>query len=78
VCFGRAGGDFNLDGSVDVTDLGILATHFNQGGGGAPSLSFAQATASFPNLATVPEPATFGLLMLCGLGFLGRRRQHRS
>ena len=64
-----------LDGAVNVTDLGILATFFNQPLAGA---SFEQALAAYPNLqAAVPEPAGALALCACG-GLLALRRRRRG
>jgi len=58
--FQPLGGDFNWDGTVDVSDLGILATNYGTGTAAA---------------GAVPEPATFTLILgiLCGLCLCRRR-----
>jgi hypothetical protein len=54
-------GDFNYDGKVDVGDLGALATNY---GASLPNIAAsAQAVATTTAaLASVPEPATLGML----------------
>lgn len=68
------GGDFNYDGMVDVADLGILATNWQAGvaGPSAPEASFASALAAV-RLATVPEPAAVGVVVVAAA--LARRRR---
>jgi autotransporter-associated beta strand protein len=75
-------GDFNYDNVVNAVDFGELAANFNKGATGTsiglpayddPALvAFAAANGL---LADVPEPATAGLLVVAGLGVLGRRRR---
>ncbi len=83
-------GDFNDDGAVDVTDLGILATNYgtpsdatlemgDANGDGAVDVTdlgiLATNYGTVTTAATVPEPAVISLL-LCGLASLAliRRR----
>ena len=75
-------GDFNYDGVVNGSDFGALAANFGQQASGAavelPASdwvaldSFAAANGL---LADVPEPASAGLLLMAGLGFMARRRR---
>jgi hypothetical protein len=82
-------GDFNYDGTVNGEDFTLLAANFNQQVSGAASAgddaaleAFAAAngitlpTSSQP--ASVPEPATTGLLALGALGILARRRRRST
>ncbi|MCD6377303.1 MAG: PEP-CTERM sorting domain-containing protein, partial [Planctomycetes bacterium] len=79
-------GDANLDGSVDVSDLGILAG--NYGGTGKSwsegdfdgdlvvdisDLGILAGNYGFSTGGAVPEPATL-MLLLAGLGFIRHRR----
>ena len=75
-------GDFNYDNKVNGTDFVLLAGNFNQFVGGAGPLSpvdlaalEAFAAANGISLASVPEPASMGLMVVAGLGILGRRRR---
>jgi arabinogalactan endo-1,4-beta-galactosidase len=75
-------GDFNYDGVVNGSDFGALAANFGQeASGGAvalPSSDYAALdafAAANGLLADVPEPASFGLIVLAGIGSLGRRRR---
>ena len=79
-------GDFNLDGTVNGTDLSILAGGFGTaagyGSGNANGDSIVDGTdlsilaSNFGNVATaaIPEPATMSLLVLGGLAMLRRRK----
>jgi len=75
-------GDFNYDGLVNAADFTDLAANFNQSVSGAAvsagdvAALDAFATANglpMPAFANVPDPASFGLLTLAGLGMLNRR-----
>jgi len=71
-------GDFNLDGIVNVSDLGSLAFNYGSGLGLTAieaSALFAHDLALFPTLAAVPEPGTFAVLAIGGMGLLARRRR---
>ncbi|MBN2296567.1 MAG: PEP-CTERM sorting domain-containing protein [Pirellulales bacterium] len=85
-------GDANRDGSVDVSDLGILAANYNIGGGlGWSNADFtADGHVDVSDLgvlalhygegptAQVPEPSTFvGLLGLCLAGLFALPRRKR-
>ena len=61
---------------VDVTDLGLLATNWQQGVSSPLSLSFDEAMALFPafSAVSIPEPALGGLLVGL-LPFLRRFRR---
>ena len=81
-------GDVNLDGVVDVTDLGILATNYGQNAkwskgdlnmDGIVDVSDLGILAtnygtSVPDISQSPEPTTIALLALGGAGLLKRRR----
>jgi autotransporter-associated beta strand protein len=73
------GGDFDYSGSVDVADLGILASNWQTGvaGSSAPSLGEALAAFGLPG-ASVPEPATCGLLSALAAWSLKRPGRRRS
>jgi hypothetical protein len=72
-------GDFNGDGNVDFLDLAKLAQNYNTG---LPSAPVPGAPAEFDAdlarvFANVPEPSLVGVLGLCMLGRLSRRRKPR-
>ena len=79
-------GDFNLDGTVNGTDLSIQAGNFGYSPRGyadgnancdwlVNGTDLSILAANFGNVATtaVPEPLTIGLLSVCGLVLLKRR-----
>ena len=74
-------GDFNYDGLVNAADFTDLAANFNQSASGAAVSASdvaaleAFATANGISLANVPEPASAGMIVMAGLGILGRRRR---
>jgi autotransporter-associated beta strand protein len=70
-------GDFNYDGTVNAEDY----TPFSHNIGQFASLAASAGPLEPANnlsLANVPEPATFGLVVLAGVGALGRRSRRRS
>ena len=79
-------GDFNVDGTVNGTDLSIMSGGFGTttgfAGGNANCDSTVNGTdlsilsSQFGNIATaaIPEPVTLGLLSLGGLALLRRRK----
>ncbi len=86
-------GDANIDGAVDVTDLGILATNYGLTSGaewalgdftgdGAVNVSDLGVLATYygqsATVAGVPEPSTFvGVLIMCLAGLLARAHRKR-
>jgi hypothetical protein len=75
-------GDFNYDGQTDGTDFGMLVHSFGQViGGGSAAISPAQWAAlenfgaSIGIPVSVPEPASFSLIVLGGPTLLTRRRR---
>ena len=73
-------GDFNYDGAANGADFALLASNFNKGASqGAVSSDLAAVdsfAASNGLLASVPEPASAGLLILGAVGTLARRRRN--
>jgi autotransporter-associated beta strand protein len=67
-------GDFNYDGAANGSDFASLAGNFNKGSSQAAVDAFASDTGS-SLIASVPEPASLGLLLLGTTGLLGRRRR---
>jgi hypothetical protein len=69
-------GDSDLDGDVDVADLGNLATNWQAGVGTplGPSFSEALASVGLPSVA-VPEPAAAGLMLAAVALKCHRRRR---
>jgi hypothetical protein len=73
-------GDFNYDGIVNAADFTDLAANFNQGVSGATSAGDVAALDAFAaangiSLASVPEPASLGLLFFGAMGILARRHR---
>jgi len=74
-------GDFNYDGKVNGSDFLLLASNFNQSASGSAvagddlAALDAFAAANGMSLASVPEPASMGLILVAGLGVLARRRR---
>jgi autotransporter-associated beta strand protein len=74
-------GDFNYDGKVNGNDFVLLAANFNQfASQSADSSADAAALDDFAaangiSLASVPEPASIGLLAVGALGLFTRRRR---
>jgi PEP-CTERM motif len=58
-----AEGDFNYDGTVNITDLLAMLNNYDQSGGAST--------------IAVPEPAMTGLLALGAAGRMVRRRRQR-
>ncbi len=86
-------GDANADGTVDVTDLGILATHYGASGGmvwteadftgdgnvDVSDLGVLATNYGATSASTVPEPSAFvGLLLLCMAGLFRRSAKKRK
>jgi fibronectin-binding autotransporter adhesin len=70
-------GDFNYDGTVNAEDFSPFSHNLGQ----SAALAAAAGTLEGANgisLANVPEPASVGLLVVSGLGILGRRRRRRQ
>jgi len=80
-------GDFNYSNTVNGDDFVLLANNFNDYYG-APGVQGADLTAlenfaaangiSLSGPASVPEPASGGVLIAAGLGFLAKRRRSRN
>jgi autotransporter-associated beta strand protein len=73
-------GDFNYDGLVNAADFTDLAANFNQSDSGADvsagdvaALDAFAAAYGLSIPASVPEPASMGLMIAAGVGLLSRR-----
>ena len=64
-----SGGDFNGDGLVDVSDLGILATNWQAGASATRGATSFEAA-----WASVPEPASAVVLCVITVALGARRR----
>ena len=76
--FGQSGkrwfnGDFNYDGTVNTTDFNLLASNFGQ----TLSTSASSAASASALGSLVPEPSSFGLVMLGVAGLAARSRRRR-
>ena len=76
-------GDFNYDGAANGSDFAALASNFNKGASqsaisGADIAALDSFAASNGLLASVPEPASMGVLVVTGMGILSRRRGRRA
>lgn len=69
---GWAQGDFNGDGLVTSADLSWWQVNFT-----FPAISATFPSAGFDTWTAVPEPGTFGIVMIC-TGLLLRRRERRD
>ena len=70
---GWTDGDFTGDGFVDAGDLNQVALNWQFG---VPTVQLASFDDAFSQaLASVPEPTTFGLMLLGGLAGLGTHRR---
>jgi hypothetical protein len=71
-------GDFNYDGAANGSDFAALAGNFNKGASQSADLAAVEAFASANGLqASVPEPASLGVLLVGSTGLLARRRRSR-
>ncbi len=78
-------GDANLDGTVDLIDLSILASNFGEAGPftftdadfnfdqSVDLIDLSLLAGNFGATAAVPEPAMAGVMALAGLGMVRRR-----
>jgi hypothetical protein len=82
-------GNFLYSSSVNGSDFSALAANFGQGDSGADVNvspadiaaldAFAAANGlPAPLIGAVPEPATMGIILVAGVGILGRRRRRQA
>jgi autotransporter-associated beta strand protein len=74
---GWANGDFNYDGIVNGSDYTLIDNAFNQQGVQL-STEIASSAAQIAPASSVPEPTAVVLVVLGGVGLLGRRRLRQS
>jgi hypothetical protein len=72
-------GDFNYDGTVNAENLTPFSHNLGQSVGsyGASEMGTLNSSLELSNgisLANVPEPMSTGMVLMAGLGILGRRR----
>jgi hypothetical protein len=68
-------GDFNYDFKANGSDFAELASNFNQGASQSDIAALESFAAANGLLASVPEPASTGLILLAGASWLTRRRR---
>jgi probable HAF family extracellular repeat protein len=73
---GWGNGDFNYDGIVDGSDYTLIDNAFNTQGASLASTPDAALTdqIAVSEPVSVPEPTTLGIITLCTLSWLSRRR----
>jgi len=72
---GWSNGDFNYDGVIDGSDYTLIDNSYNTQGAQIQASISDQIAGSAAAASAVPEPATLGLLVVGGIGLLGRRRR---
>jgi hypothetical protein len=68
-------GDFNYDGTVNSEDFASFSHNLGQNASLASQTAGVLEAANGISLASVPEPASAGMLVVAGLGILRRRRR---
>jgi autotransporter-associated beta strand protein len=70
-------GDFNYDGVINGSDYTLIDNAYNtQGASLAAQIGAAASVTAQVAAASVPEPASLGLLAIGAMTLLGRRRRH--
>jgi autotransporter-associated beta strand protein len=68
-------GDFNYDSVVDGSDYTLIDNTFNSQGARIAAQPATTTDLIAGSSSAVPEPTTLGVLGICALGILGRRRR---